>query len=524
MPQQNEATFSILQFYLTLFSIGTLVMLLNIEFSAVNLALVPISKDIDVNLNDLQWVLSSYILVWAALVVPAGRLADLYGKKLMLIIGILTFMIGSFVSGIANHIGPLIMGRIIQGIGAAILSAPAYGIIFSSAPARLQGTAMGIVAGIAGFGLAIGPSLAGYIIKDFSWRWIFYINVPLGVLVITAIFYLVPKSQNAKSHGKMNYGTSLLLILGLAGFVFGLNQIEVWGYKHSLLWIILIGSLCLLGIFYKLDQRSVHQTLPKSLLHHKTYRATLITMMSLAYIFALTLFMVSLYLQSTLRLSAYEAGIALMFFSASYGILSPIGGKITDKFGIQIPCAIGVLCLAAGLSLLGFSSEKSTLLFLSFPLLLLGIGLGVTFPAINTAMFKTVPPALMNTGSALFTMVMMLGNTISVIASSSLLVFWSDFKLKGLLEKANITLTPEHYDILLKVISKAEHTKDQLQGFNEKEIPTLLSIIDQAFVKGFHLNMWIGVFMAFVALYYIMRYFSANAFQNQTSAPVMPIH
>jgi EmrB/QacA subfamily drug resistance transporter len=522
MSQVQTSPLPKLQFWLSLCAIGILVILMNIEFSAVNLALVPISKDIEAVLNDLQWVLSGYILVWGALVVPAGRLSDLYGKKKMLLIGLTTFLVGSLLAGMADSLFVIILGRLIQGMGAAFFSAPAYGIIFTTAPAHLQGLAIGIIASFGGFGLAIGPTLAGYLIDSFSWRWVFYINLPLGLVVFLTCFYLVPKDEASQSHAKINYGTSLLLMLGLAGFVGGINQIEVWGISNIFIWVVILGSLLILGLFYLLDQRSSFQTLPKSLLMNKSYRATLMTMMGLAYIFSLSLFQVTLYLQSILRFSAYEAGLIMMFFSVAYGLLSPIGGKIADKFGVQKPLFAGILSLVMGMGLLVFAQHDSGLIFLFFPLILLGIGLGVTFPAVNTAMFKTVPPQMMNTGSSLFTMLMMLGNTISVIISSSLLVLWGDLKLGDLLQKAGLSLSREQYQIVLKIVSKAEHSAAQLFAFPEKDVPTLLSVIDEAFMKGFHLNMMVGIAWALFAFYFVFRHLNLSTEpQSQVSQPMM---
>jgi len=173
--------------WMVLLSIGVLLFLINIDYTAVNLTLVPIAEEINADLNSLQWLLSAYVLVWAACVIPAGRVADLYGRRTTLIIGLILFMGGSCLTGLGHSLEVLILGRVLQGIGAAIFSAPSWAVIFTTAPPEKQGLVMGIVLSFCGLGLATGPTLAGFIIEEANWRWIFYINIPLGIIVI-AIF------------------------------------------------------------------------------------------------------------------------------------------------------------------------------------------------------------------------------------------------------------------------------------------------------------------------------------------------
>lgn len=170
MSSSSNASPISLSAWLLLLTICLLVFLMNIDYTAVNQALLPIADEIKVNLNDLQWLLSGYVLVWGALVVPAGRMADIFGKKISLIVGMVLFMAGSLLTGTGHSIEMLVAGRVFQGIGAALFSAPAYGLVFTSMPPERQGMALGIIGGIAGLGLAAGPTLAGFIIETIGWR------------------------------------------------------------------------------------------------------------------------------------------------------------------------------------------------------------------------------------------------------------------------------------------------------------------------------------------------------------------
>jgi EmrB/QacA subfamily drug resistance transporter len=489
-----------------LFNIGILVFLMNIDYTAVNLALIPIAEDTDGDLNILQWLLSGYVLIWAAFVVPAGRLADIYGKKESLITGIILFMIGSIVTGVGQNIYVLIAGRLFQGLGAAIFSSPAYGIIFSSVPSQKQGMAMGFIGGSAGLGLAAGPTIAGWIIKDIGWRWLFYINIPLCLLVIAVLLLYAPQEQKHEATAKIDWVSVFLLVLGLGSFVFALNQIEVWGFTNP--WLLGIGmaGLSLLLLFIQRDRKQPLQTLPKSLLQNNPFMSTVAASFFSSYNFALILVMMGLYLQNTLRLSSSDAGLCFLAMTLAIGILSPIGGKLADRMDMRIPMILGYGLTFMAFFILSFAQAHSSLFVICFGLFLAGLGLGIGFPSTNTAMFRTLTSGEINTGSAIFTMAMMLGNSISVIASTSLIVLFGRPKLMDLITAARLTLTSEEKNTLIDVINQAEHTPQQLQTFPSDQIPDLLKLIDQAFLHGFKITFWIGMAFCLLSAGIVFKY------------------
>ncbi|MDK3160896.1 MFS transporter [Kamptonema cortianum] len=244
---------------------GVLIFILNIDYTAVNLTLVPIAEEIQTDLNNLQWLLSAYVLVWAAFVIPAGRLADIYGKRNALIAGLIIFMAGSCLAGLGQSLEVLILGRALQGVGAAIFSAPAWAFVFTTASPEKQGFVMGIILSFAGFGLATGPTLAGLIIQELSWRWIFYVNIPLGFLVIATLLIYSQKDEVASNKQKVDILGTLLLSAGLCLCVYALNQIEVWGLQSPLLWGTAALGLSLLGVYYLRDRMQEFRMVPPHL-------------------------------------------------------------------------------------------------------------------------------------------------------------------------------------------------------------------------------------------------------------------
>jgi EmrB/QacA subfamily drug resistance transporter len=507
--------------WVMLFAIGLLIFLMNIDYTAVNLALVPISEEIDGDLNILQWLLSGYVLIWAALVVPAGRFADIYGKRFSLNLGICIFMLGSLITAVGNDVFILIIGRLIQGLGAAIFSSPAWGMVFTSVPANKQGMAMGFVGASSGLGLAIGPSLAGWIIKEVGWRWLFYVNIPLGLMVIAVLLAYAPYEQKQENAPTIDWFSVILLTFGLGSFVFALNQIEIWGISDPTLLSFGAGGLLLFTLFMYRDRFQKFQMLPQTLTRNASFMSTVITGFIVAYCFSLVLVMMGLYLQNTLRLTSSEAGKYFLAMTIAVGVLSPIGGKLADHMDVRIPIISGLTLTIVALFLLSLLEPNSSPLFICSGLLLAGLGLGIGFPSMSTAMFRTLQSAEINTGSAIFTMSLTLGNAISVIVSTSFLVMSARPRLLELIKESGIPLTLDEQNNLVSIITKVEHTPAQLKAFNQDIIPTLLGMIDQAFVHGLSTTLWIGIVLNVLACIIFGKYYQAQHSHSPAVAHVV---
>lgn len=488
-----------LQSWIVLISIGVLIFLINIDYTAVNLTLVPIAAEIDTDLNTLQWLLSAYVLVWAALVIPAGRLADLYGQRRSLVTGLLIFLFGSVVTGMGHSIEILIVGRILQGIGAAIFTAPAWASIFTLAPPEKQGFVMGIILSFAGLGLAMGPTLSGLIIEEMNWRWIFYINIPIGLAVITTILSYAPKDVLPAEKQRIDAIGALLLASGLCIVVYGLNQIEIWGAASSELWAILGGGSALIGLFILWNKKRRSPMVPTHLFFNKPYMAVTIGEFFMAMNFSMILVLMALYLQNTLRYSVYETGLIFIAMTLSMGLLSPVGGKMIDHFGVKGPMIFGALSTAIATGLMFGLGTETPLLYVIVCFLFAGMGMGAYFTACNTAMLWSAPQKDLNVASGVYMMFMMMGNTLSVILATSLVVLFGRNYLFEISQKHGLTLSSQQHQDLAEVISKVEHSASQLSDFPSDQVPQLLNWVDAAFVHGLSISMLFGTLFALIA-------------------------
>lgn len=486
--------------WIVLISIGVLIFLLNIDYTAVNLTLVPIAEEINVDLNSLQWLLSAYVLVWAALVIPAGRLADIYGQRKSLMVGLLLFMAGSILTGLGHSIEILILGRILQGVGAAIFTAPAWASIFTLAPPEKQGFVMGIILSFSGLGLATGPTLAGIIIQEISWRWIFYINIPLGLIIITTFMLYAPKNTLPQEKQKIDGVGTALLASGLCLSVYGLNQIEVWGMASSELWGIISLGILLVGIFVFWNKSRKIPMVPSHLFFNKPYMAATIGEFFMAMNFSMILVLMGLYLQNTLHYSTYETGLIFIAMTLTMGFLSPVGGKMIDLFGVKGPMVFGALSTALATGLMAGLGTETSLFYVLTCLFFAGMGLGAYFTACNTAMLWSAPQKDLNVASGVYMMFMMMGNTLSVILSTSLVVLFGRNYIFETSKKHGLEFSTQQHQDLVEIISKVEHSASQLADFAPDQIPQLLSWIDAAFVHGLSINMIFGTLFALIAV------------------------
>lgn len=495
--KNNSAQISV-RSWIVLIAIGVLIFLINIDYTAVNLTFVPIAAEIDVDLNSLQWLLSAYVLVWGALVIPAGRMADLYGKRLCLILGLLLFLAGSAITGVGQSIEVLVAGRVLQAIGAAIFTAPAWASIFTLATPEKQGFVMGVIMSFSGLGLAAGPTIAGLIIEEMSWRWIFYINIPLGIALIAILVLYAPKDPLPEKQPKIDVVGSLLLASGLCIAVYGLNQIELLGVSSAQLWAFIGVGLLLIGAFILWNKRSKAPMVPSHLFYNKPYMTATFGEFLMAMNFAMILVLMGLYLQNTLHYSTYETGLIFLAMTLAVGVLSPIGGKMIDLFGVRRPMVFGALSTALAMGLMTGLGTDSSLVYVLVCLFFAGMGLGTYFTACNTAMLWSAPQQDLNVASGVYMMFMMMGNTLSVILATSLLVFFGRNALFEMTQKHGIELSAEQYQNLVEVISKAEHSAAQLKDFAPNQISQLLGWIDAAFVHGLSIDMMVGTILALI--------------------------
>ncbi len=299
-----------------------------------------------------------------------------------------------------------------------------------------------------------------------------------------------PKDVIAKNVQKLDLKGTALLASGLCSFVYGLSQIETLGLTDSVVLSFLGAGGLLMTLYWQQDKKQTVRMIPPYLFCNKPYMAATFGEFFMAMNFSMIIVLMALYLQNTLGYSSYETGLIFVAMTITMGLLSLIGGKMIDIWDIKAPMIFAGLAILLANILMVFLKTDSSLTYVCTCLFFAGIGLGTYFPACNTAMMRPIPSEDLNVASGLYTMLMMLGNTFSVILSTTLVVFFGKHDLLAHTQTLNLSAS-QHQD-LVNIISQVEHSAAQLKDFPVDQVPQLLTWVNEAFVHGLSLNMVIG--------------------------------
>lgn len=474
--------------WLALMAMSILILLINIDYTAVNIAMVKISEEIGEDLNTLQWLLSAYVLTWAAFVIPAGQLADIYGKRRVLLAGITTFMLASILCGLVSSSPALIFARILQGFGGALFVPPLYALCFEFFPEDKRGLAIGILGVGAGIGLAIGPSFGGFLLNEWGWRWIFLINGPLCFICIATVMLCVPQETPERANQKIDIVGSFFLISALVTGLYSLNQTEVWGLADWRIWALFTVSVVFVGLLIHSMKDKPHRLIPKGLFANRAFLGTMIGFSFYSFSFSVVLVVIGLFIQNVLGYSAYEAGIIFLAMTISLGILSPLGGKLTDIMDARIPICGGLALLALALLACSTLTSESSLTIVISILFLIGLGMGIAFPALNATMMKTVDPSILSTASGTFIMSCCAFNATGVVVSTSVLVGLGRLFMDKMIAVGSVRVDEKTYSALIDFLSKAYRNMELFNHKTPEETVILVDYVNQAFTQSM---MWI---------------------------------
>ncbi|HET9093521.1 MAG TPA: DHA2 family efflux MFS transporter permease subunit [Solirubrobacteraceae bacterium] len=369
----------------TLIAVCTGVFMLLLDITIVNVALPKIESAFKASLSDLQWVVDAYALTLAALLLTAGSVADLAGRRVVFATGVVVFTLGSTLCGIAPSVLFLSISRGLQGIGGAIMFATALALLAQAFPPRERGVAFGVFGGITGVAVAIGPVLGGAITTALTWRWIFFVNVPIGVAALVITLRRVEESKLADAP-RPDVPGFLTFSLGLAGLVYGLIRSQTVGWGSAQVLVPILGAAVLLLTFVLIERRSRHPMLDLRLLRVPTFNGGLVAAFAIsASIFSLLTYL-TIYFQDLLGYSAVGAGLRFLPLTGAVFIVAAIAGRLTTRVPIRLLIGVGFAFLVASLLLMrGLTPTENWTHFLP-GFLLGGIGSGlINVPLASTA-------------------------------------------------------------------------------------------------------------------------------------------
>ena len=378
---------------LLVLSLGFFMTLL--DLTVVNIAIPDMVSDFGASLDQILWVVNAYTLALAVLVITAGRLGDLRGKKAIFVAGVAVFTLASLACGLAQDPGQLIAYRAAQGVGAAMLMPQTLSMIMDVFPAEKRGAALGIWSAIAGLSGVAGPSLGGLLVSRLDWRWIFFVNVPIGVLVIAGALLVIPSSPRAVRH-RFDVPGVVLSSVSLFCLAFGLIEGQRYHWDAAILAMLGV-AVVVMAIFlaYERGQQDNEPLVPFSLFKDRGFTIMNFVGVTVAFGVVGLLLPLTIYLQSVLGLSALEAGLVLLPMSAGTMISAGPAGVLAQRLGGKYILMAGLTVFVGGLLwiMLGADVGKSAASIIA-PNFLMGLGAGCMFAPMTAEVMRNVPAGL----------------------------------------------------------------------------------------------------------------------------------
>lgn len=363
-----------------------------LDSSIVNIGLPSIARAFRTPLTGpIEWVIIGYLVVIAALLLTFGRLSDMIGRTPIWMAGLATFTVGSALCGFAPSLGLLVGARAVQGIGAALILATSTAILMDAVPSSQRGRALGWSAGAIALGLSTGPTVGGLLTEYLNWRWIFYVNMPIGVVAIVATRRLLPRASGRKQ-GHFDPAGALSLGTGVAALSLGLSFAGSWGWTSvPLLASLTLGVVALVAAAF-IEHRVADPIIDLSLFRNRTFLTSLVTLVfSMLAVFAVS-FLMPFYFEELRGFSTAQSGLLLTPFAISIAVVSPIAGTIADRGGSRGLVPLGLWIVAIGLVLLTRIDATSSMWDVAWRLAVTGMGQGC-FQSPNTRMIMDSAPS-----------------------------------------------------------------------------------------------------------------------------------
>ena len=402
--------------------------LILLDETVVAVALPTIQKDFSMSLVLSHWVMNSYLLVLAGFIAVGGKLGDILGSRKLFVIGLLIFGIASMAAGFAQSSTWLITARTVQGFGAAVIFPTSVALIAHIFPVSQRGFAMGIYGGVGTSFLSLGPLIGGYFTNEISWRWIFWINIPIVTFIIVSFLssWREPSTQTAGN--RIDYKGLVTLVLGIGTLVLAIMQGSQWGWSSKIIIFLFTSSLLLLLIFCITEFKVVNPLIELDLFRNGTFNSSNFQIFTGQFTKLSVVVFGALYFQQVLEMDPLKAGLALLPAMIPIPLMAIVGGKATDTYGPRYPSLFGLLFCGSAIILIGVLSTYERYVFLLPAIFLYGLAQPLLYTPPRVAVSNSVPDEKQGQAGGIVSTAQMLGATISVAVLSALLNETKSFK------------------------------------------------------------------------------------------------
>jgi EmrB/QacA subfamily drug resistance transporter len=466
-----------------------------IDGTVVNVALPAIQRELGATTSDAQWVMESYALFLAALLLVGGVLGDRFGRKRVFMIGTGLFTLASIGCSLSTAAEGLIVARAIQGVGAALLVPGSLALISATFPSSERGSAIGTWSAFSGITAAIGPVIGGFLVDHYSWIWAFLINAPLGAVLLAICMAKVPESKGKVASGAVDVLGASLVTIGLAGLVFAFIEIPTRGWTAPLIWMAIAVGVLALVLFVRVEARATSPMLPLGLFREREFAGANVLTLLLYAALGGSLFFLPWNLIQVQGYGATVAGAALLPFIAIMFVLSRWAGGLVERFGSKLPLVIGPVIAAVGFAALALPSIGSRYWTAFFPAIcILGLGMTITVAPLTTTVMNAVGKDLAGTASGI-------NNAVSRTAALLAIALFG--LVLTLVFNTRLTQELAHLHAPAALVSAVAEQRQKLAGivipggYPEAMVIAMKHAVNVSFVAGFR---WVMVTSAVLAL------------------------
>jgi EmrB/QacA subfamily drug resistance transporter len=465
-----------------------------LDNTVVNVALPSIQKDLGASISGLEWTINGYTLSFAVLLATGGRLGDIFGRRRMFLAGVVIFALSSATAGFAADETSLVISRVVQGVGAALMMPGTLSIITDAFPAHERGKAMGTWAGVSALALAVGPVLGGFLTEHVSWRAIFYINIPVAIGAVLATTFAVRESRDTSVGRDVDYPGVAVLTIGLTALVLALVEGNSWGWGSPEIVGLLALAALALPAFVFVENRVKAPMVHFELLSDRNFLGAVVVAMIISFAMLGVFFFLALYMQDILGYTPLEAGIRFLPSTLMIVGIAPVAGRLSDRFGPRWLIAGGLVIVAASLFSFSRIAVDSSYLDLLPGFMLLGIGIAMTMSPMTSAAMNAVPVQKAGLASGVLSMFRMVGGSLGVAVTGAIFQGLVSSKLDSLLGSSGVTAAQR--DQISEGLGSG--TVPHIQGLAPAQTKQVMAAGSEAFVYALGHAMTVSGFVALV--------------------------
>jgi EmrB/QacA subfamily drug resistance transporter len=475
--------------------------ILTLDFFGLTVALPAIGKDLDASTNTLLWTVNAYLLAFVSEMIVVGRLADIVGRRKICLIGITLFVIGSAACGFAPTDIFLIGARVLQGVGGGIIFATSVSIVNNAFPADERAKALGVWSGVGLAGSALGPFVAGLLTEYASWRWFFFLNVPIGIATALLTLRVVDESRDVTFSGGIDWRGAVLLVFGFAPLILALQQSAESGWTSPVVLVPIAIGVALLATFCVVELRAEgRQPLVEfGLFRDMRFAGASVVAFIGNWMFGAILFFLTLYLQNVLDLDAFEAGLVFLTFSIPLVVMSPVGARMVPRYGAQVLMAVGMALVGAGMLCFAFIDTSTGVPLVVVGLFVAGLGQGFAYNLSNTAGMEAMPDEKAGVASGVLQTARLMGIVVGLAISGSLFKLLENRRLFSLFQAG--ALSSGEKGEVRGLVSGSDAAVQRLHDFTAVSQTRIESFVDQAFVHGLRAVMILGVLLCVLCIW-----------------------